>query len=193
MGRFKRTAIIVLISAVTILALDLGTVIWFGLHHPTVSKADAAIVLGAKVGTPAFTHRALMGLKYFQEGKTTKLVLSGGRGPDEPVSEAEAMRTIIEHHVAKLNGKMPEIVLDTASANTVQNIDNSKALIPEAKSVIIISDCFHVARSVLIAKRAGFQRVYWDSPTPDYYSTPHLIYYYLREVVAMIVSLPSFL
>jgi uncharacterized SAM-binding protein YcdF (DUF218 family) len=178
---------IAVLAVLVILAFDLATVIGFSIIRPTVpAKVDAVIVLGAKVGTPALT-----GLMYYQEHKTNALVLSGARGPGESVTEAQAMETVIKKQVAKTHGTMPEIILETKSTNTYQNMRNSKALIPKARSVVIVSDDYHLARSVLLAKHLGFQEVYRNAPKPSYYSGIDLVYYYVREVVAIIAYLPK--
>lgn len=175
------------ITAAVILSLDLLLIVTFSLIRPTVPHIDAVIVLGAKVGTPALTARTLRGLAYYQTGKTNTLVLSGSRGPGEQVSEAEAMRQVIARRAAQTGSNTPHLVLESASTNTLQNIYNAKKLIPQAHSVVIVSDGFHLARSVMIAKRAGFQTVYWDAPAPTYYPPWDLVYYYLREAVAILV------
>jgi len=193
MNQVKRLAKIILITSAIIFVADLLVVIGFSVIHPTAPRIDAVIVLGAKVGTPALTQRALQGLKYYQEGKTETLVLSGSRGSSEPVSEARAMQEVVVRQVAKTSGKMPRIILEDKSINTYQNIHNSKTLIPAAKSVLIVSDGFHLARSVAIAKRDGFQKVYWDAPTPSYYPPWDLAYYYLHEVVGIITYIPRFI
>ena len=85
------------------------------------------------------------------------------------------------------------VVLEDTSGDTYHNINNSKALIPNAKSVIIVSDGFHLARGVLLAKRAGFSTVSWSSPKPYYYNKKELVFYYFREMVAMIDYIPKFI
>ena len=191
--RITRAALWAALAGAAVFGLVLATVVGFSLIRPAVPHVDAVIILGAKVGTPALTARALQGLKYYQEGKTGTIVLSGGRGADEPVEEAVAMQQVIERQVAKTGRRMPKLLLDTGSVNTFQNIQNSKALIPDAKSVVIVSDCYHLARPVLLAKRAGFQKVYWGAPAPSYYSDLDLIHYYLREVVGMVSYIPKFI
>ena len=190
--RIRNTIKVATVIVGSIFILDLVTVIGFSLIHPTIpDHVDAIVVLGSKVGTPALTQRTLTGLKYYQQGKTDIIVLSGSRGQDEQISEAQAMVDIIKSEVERTHGKMPHLILDSQSNNTSENIHNSKALIPDAKSILLVSDGFHMARSLLLAKDAGFQRVYWDSPSPSYYSIPDLSYYYIREVVAIIVLLPK--
>ena len=52
----------------------------------------------------------------------------------------------------RVNGKAPEFGLDENSHNTFENLRNSKSKLPNAKSVIIVTDKFHLARSVIMAK-----------------------------------------
>ena len=54
-------------------------------------------------------------------------MLSGGKGKDEPVSEAEAMRDYMVY-----NGIAPDkILLETHSESTVENIAYSRLVIEE--------------------------------------------------------------
>jgi uncharacterized SAM-binding protein YcdF (DUF218 family) len=192
-NHLKRSLKILVIIGVTGFLLDLATVIGFSVLHPMVPpKVDAVVVLGAKVGTPALRNRTLTGLRYFQEGKTNTLVLSGGRGPGEPITEAQAMDNVITAEIAKTHGKMPHILLDTKSTDTYQNLSNSRQLIPHARSIVVVSDCYHLARSVAVAKRVGFQTIYWNSPKPTYYSDIDLAHYYVREAVALVAYIPRF-
>jgi uncharacterized SAM-binding protein YcdF (DUF218 family) len=192
--KLRRIGIIALSVVIGIFGYDLAAVIGFSLLHPSVpQKVDAVIVLGAKVGTPALKYRALTGLKYYEEGKTDTIILSGAKGSNEPISEAKAMQAVISEQIAKTHGHMPHTIQETRSADTFQNLDNSRALIAHAKSVVVVSDGYHLARSVATAKHAGFQTVYWDSPKPSYYATIDLAHYYVREAVAILVYLPRLL
>jgi uncharacterized SAM-binding protein YcdF (DUF218 family) len=192
--RFRRPVIITTAIIIGLFGLDLLTVIGFSVMHPAVNhKVDAVIILGAKVGTPALKYRTLTGLKYYEEGKTDTLVLSGAKGSNEPSTEAQAMETVIRSRIAESHSKMPHIILETKSTDTFQNLSNSRALIPNASSVVVVSDGYHLARSVALAKHIGFSTVYWDAPKPTYYATVDLVHYYVREAVAMIVYLPTML
>ncbi len=181
------------ITGIIILALDISIIGAFSFIRLPVTHVDAVMILGAKVGTPALTERTLLGLKYYQEGKTDTIVLSGGRGSGESISEAQAMQEVLEHRIARIGSASPTVILESKSINTFQNIHNSNALIPNAKSVVIVTDIFHLARSVALAKRDGFREVYWDAPIPSYYPPWDLAYYYLREMVGMLVYVPKFI
>ena len=73
-----------------------------------------------------------------------------------------------------------------------ENIKNSKSRLPKAKSVIIVTDKYHLARSVITAKALGFEDVYWSAPETEYPAN-QLRYYYAREVIALMAYLPKFI
>lgn len=193
MNRYTRILLITVIFVISFAVVDLLTIIGFGVFQSSPKKVDAVIVLGARVGTPALTERTLKGLKYYQDTNASVLVLSGSQGSDEPISEAQAMQDVVAKYIAKNGGEMPSIVLEDKSINTYQNINFSQDLIPQAKSIVVVSDTFHLARSVVFAKRAGFNKVYWGAPVPKYYPNNQLVMYYIRETVAMIAYIPKFI
>ena len=168
--------------------LDAALVFGVGESHTKVQKADAIVILGAAIYSPALYNRSIKGLELYKEGKANEIILSGGRISDKDLSEAAYMKKVIVQN----SSTKPVMELDEQSHNTYENIKNAKLLAPEAKSIIIVSDKFHLARAVLLAKRAGFEDVYWSSPEPTYYRTPELLYYYAREMAAMVAYVPKF-
>jgi uncharacterized SAM-binding protein YcdF (DUF218 family) len=171
-----------------VLALDVATVLIFAHYRPPVPKSDAVIILGAAINTPALYNRTLTGLDYYKQGKAAVLMLSGGRISDQDISEAGYMQKIVREN----SSPVPPLLLDDQSHNTYENLENSKAKLGGPKSVIIVSDEFHLARAVLLAKRIGFAHVSWDAPAPTYYSKGDLVRYYLREMAAMLRYVPRF-
>lgn len=171
-----------------------ASLIW-GIAHsrPPINHADAIIVLGAAINTPALRNRTLQGLDLYEQGKADEMILSGGKIADADISEAEYMEKVIN----KTANENVNYVLEDQSHNTYENIANSKAKIletnPNANSVIVVSDAFHLARAFLLAKRAGFKTVYWSAPSSGFYERDELRFYYLREFVAMFNYLPRFI
>lgn len=179
-------------AAITLglLLLADALLIWEVAHNqPEIDHADAIIVLGAAINTPALRNRTLEGLEIYEQGKADVMILSGGKIADEDISEAAYMKKVIDKNAKeKVN-----YILEEESHNTYDNIKNSKAKLGDKDSIVIVSDSFHLARAVLMAKRAGFETVYWNSPSSGYYSRKELRYYYLREFVAIINYLPKFI
>ena len=178
----------VLAAAAAFLVLDIVVILFFSFYRPVIQKADAIVVLGAAINTPASYNRSLEGLRLYALSDAPVIVLSGGVDYPRSLPEAEYMQNVILHNV----NAVPNMLLDPTSQSTFQNLQNTKKLLPGGKSIIIVSDSFHLARAVLTAKRLGFNRVTWDSPKPAYYDAKELLYYYGREVFAMVDYLPKF-
>lgn len=178
----------------TLVLIADAVLVWGLAHHqPNIDHADAIIVLGAAINTPALRNRTLEGLEIYEQGKADVIILSGGKIADADISEAEYMQKIINKNK---QGNVNSI-LEDQSHNTYDNIwlakQKLKEVNPDADSIIIVSDSFHLARAVLLAKRAGFETVYWNSPSSGYYRRDELRYYYFREFIAMINYLPKFI
>ncbi len=177
------------IVAAVVFVLDLAVIVAFAIFHPKVQKADVIVVLGAAIKTPAAYNRSLEGLRLYEAGQAPVIVVSGGEDYKGSISEAQYMQNAIAYKASIL---VP-VILEDQSHSTFENIQNTKAKLPKAKSLIIVSDSFHLARAVFVAKRLGFEDVYWSSPSQKYYSFKDISYYYLRESMAMINYLPKFI
>lgn len=154
----------------------------------TGEKADAVVVLGAAPNSPAIHNRALKGYQLYNEGRARQLVLSGGVTSNLDESEAQNMNRFLQKQ-----GLPVQAVLEQKSTNTLENLENSRRLLPEAGSVIVVSDVYHLPRAFLVAKAVGFARVYWDAPSSNYYKASELMWYYGREVVAILAYIPKLL
>lgn len=172
-----------------ILLVDLAVVLFFSFYRPVIPKADAIVVLGAAINTPALYNRSIQGLKLYQQGKAGVVVASGGRISDKDISEAGYIEKVMQSQ-----SKMTvPVILEDNSHDTYENIKNTLAKIGKGKSIIVVSDDFHLARAVFMARREGFNPVYWSSPTPVYYDKSEIAFYYMREVFAMIDYIPKFI
>lgn len=121
---------------------------------------DYLIVLGARVKgdmmTKALLFRVEAALEYLRENPNTKVIASGGQGPGEDITEAEAMR---RYFVA--NGiDEDRILLEDRSTTTFENLSFSRELVGEDASVAIVSNDFHVYRASIIGKRLDFAEVH---------------------------------
>ncbi|WP_230499870.1 YdcF family protein [Sutcliffiella rhizosphaerae] len=123
-------------------------------------EVDYLIVLGARVKgevmTKALLFRVEAALHYLEENPTTKVVASGGQGPGEDISEAEAMRRYFVANGIEEN----RIIMEPHSTSTYENLSFSKKLINEDATVAIVSNDFHVYRASLIGKRLEFKEVH---------------------------------
>ncbi|BDF45144.1 YdcF family protein [Eisenbergiella sp.] len=125
-----------------------------------VPDLDYLIVLGAQMResgpSKALALRLDTAAAYLVENEGTLVVVSGGKGSNEPVSEAQGM---YDYLTAK--GIAPDrILLEDRSTNTKENLEYSRSLIPEEASVGIVTNNFHVYRSTRLAASLGYSTVY---------------------------------
>ena len=136
----------------------LGQII-YGQSVGAKEDADYVIVLGAGLRgeKPSFVlqKRLNAAAGYLEENPASRVIVSGGRGKDEPVSEAEAMR----RYLLQRGIEEDRIFMEDASENTVQNLNYSRRMIPDAASVVIVTNKFHVFRALHIARECGYRNV----------------------------------
>ena len=130
-----------------------------GMRMKTDVSCDYAIVLGAQVrGTRpsrALLRRLEKALEYGKDHPDVVLVLSGAQGPGEDITEAVCMETWLRQQ-----GCENKLVLEERSTDTLENLKYSDGLTgcADAKTGIISND-FHVFRSVLLSRKAGYAHV----------------------------------
>lgn len=183
---FARLILGFIIAALLLVLADAVFVYKFPKRALPRDQVDAVVVLGAAINSRAVFNRTIKGLRLYEQGKGEMLVLTGGRTSDMDETEAHYMGRVVNANAVRT----PRVALEELSQNTWENLHNTKTLLPEVKSVLIVSDTYHLPRAVLVAKKAGFTEVFWDSPSQYYYSDQQLRWYYLREMAALIDYLP---
>ncbi|MDO5732509.1 MAG: YdcF family protein [Eubacteriales bacterium] len=163
--------IIYLISFVTI---------WVLPHtQPRYQKGETILVLGAGLRgenpSKMLKKRLDAAAKLLQSHPETKIVVSGGQGPDEVISEAEAMARYL-----KLSYDI-DAEQENESRSTYENLKFSRALIPDGKICLVSSD-FHVFRARRMAIQQGYDEVSVAFQMTDPWLWPH---YFLRESAAL--------
>lgn len=159
-------------------------------HRPPEPGADALIVLGCGVRgervSLTLARRLDAALAYAGENPQTVLVLSGGQGQGERITEAEAMRRYL---TARGIGE-ERLRLEEASDSTYANFRNAKAMIEaefggEAK-VLFVTTRFHVLRAEKVARSLGLEAegigargVSYIAPNDYMREALVIVYYYL--------------
>lgn len=119
---------------------------------------DYIIVLGAQVHehgpSVVLKYRLDTAIAYLEKNNDTICVLSGGKGANEPFSEAEGMANyLLEHGIEE-----DRIILEDQSKNTAENIRNSKELLEDSyRGVGIVTNDFHMFRALELAKMQGLE------------------------------------
>ena len=114
---------------------------------------------GRKI-TDSLKRRLDSALEYLKEHPDVHVIVSGGQGNDEEVTEAYAMAQYLER--AGIDCR--RIIQEDASVNTLENLKFSRKLIADVDTPVgIVSNNFHVYRGCVYAKRAGFEESISDS------------------------------
>lgn len=132
------------------------------------------IVLGAGVrGTTLskiLKQRLDTAASYWRTHPEVRLIVSGGQGPGEDITEAEAM------HDYLLQAGVPRnrIIKEGRSRNTKENLTNSLAILidPEASVALVTSD-FHLFRAMGIARKMTDREVYGLPAPTDVANLPN--------------------
>lgn len=201
-GIFRLKKGIIKLSAVQktldicIIAIIISFIIVEGLicsaMQPGSSKSvDYVLVLGAGIRnnypTPELKNRLDESMEFVKENPgVKKVILCGGKGPDENMSEAAVMSTYLTNQGFDRGMLVEEIW----STSTFENIRNARDIIMasdpgrDIKAAIVTND-FHVYRAKLIARRLGLNPVGVPSRTPLYIIPNH----HVREYFAIMKTL----
>lgn len=151
-------------------------------HQPIPKQVDYMIVLGAKVNgripSLSLQNRIDIAAHFLKEHKKTIVIVSGGQGPDEGISEAEAIRKgLVAQGIDDRR-----IIIEDRSTSTYENMIYSKKLIPNGlETGLIVTNDFHLYRAGLLAKQAGLHITGLPAKTP----TVALVKSYVREYLAI--------
>jgi len=147
--------------------------------------ADAIVVLGAAAWhtnpSPVFLERIRHGIWLYENGYADYLIFTGGRGDGAPYSESYVARNYAIH------AGVPEdaILIEEYSRTTEENFYYSMNLINDhhITSVILVSDPFHMRRSVRVAADFGLTAYSSPTPTTRYETLNTQIPFLAREVI----------
>ena len=176
------------VSAVVLLGIvcfaALCSLVVSGMKTSARKNLDYVVVLGAHVKgdvpSKALELRLKAALKYARENEDTILVLSGGQGFGEDITEAKCMENYLTAHGISRE----RLVLEEKSTNTKENLKFSDALTGcSHKNTGILSNNFHVYRAVKIAEKAGYEHPYGIAAPSDPIMQVH---YVVREAAALI-------
>lgn len=160
------------------------------LRIPVPTDIAATVTLGAALTddrvTPLLAGRLdkAIGVRGNASGSDRVLmVVSGGRGSDEPVAEADAMARYL--HDRGIDDR--DIRREDRSTTTRENLLFSRAVLaaegPLSGDVVVVTNNFHALRAASFARELGLPWRVVGSPTARYY----LPTAFLREFAAIVV------
>jgi len=143
----------------------------YGDKEDVSFEEDAVIVLGAGIlgeePGPNLKYRLDKAYDYHIKNPNALIIVSGGKGPQEDMTEAFAM----ERYLVKKGVPSRLIIREERSVSTYENFLFSMEILndiySEPYSLAFISNDFHILRASLIAEKAGFDDIgHWGCRTP---------------------------
>jgi len=159
----------------------------YGVTDNVDYNEDAVIVLGAGIRGDRVTLPLKMRLdkavEYHQKNPDAIIVVTGGQGLQEIVTEAFAMEKYLIQNGVEKN----KIIKEEKATSTFENMKYSKEILDNCfsndYSVVVVTNNFHIFRGTTIAKDTGFENVAHMHAGLQWYN---LMPCFLRESLAVI-------
>ena len=155
----------------------------------SIENVNTMIILGAKVNEDGISktlkRRLDKAIEYYNTNKNiNNIIVSGGQGSDEVVTEALAMKNyLVKNGVSK-----DKIIIEDKATTTLENIIFSKKIITDKNlkgKVLIVTSDYHLFRGQFIASILGIDNEGLCSISP----LSSRIYYMIREYPTSIIDI----
>ncbi len=176
---------------IIVIGLWAALTIYIGINayvRPCHGDEQAVIVLGAGLNgeepSTLLACRLDKAFNYVQKHPDIMVVVSGGQGSDEVISEAQAMK----NYLVRKGLPEEQILMEDRSTTTMENFRYSATIMQEngldiTQPVAYCTNDFHCFRAGLYAEKEGYTQIRTlPAPTPS----TGLILNYLREGPALI-------
>ncbi len=182
----RRIFTVILCIGILVVGITEGFVIEASFGDPE-AHCDYVVVLGAMVRdygpSPSLQDRINAAYDYLTENPDVIAIVSGGKGPDEPISEAQCMYDALTQM-----GIDPERVwMEDKATSTWENIRFTLDLV-ETKTGIrptklgILSSEYHLLRASMFADAAGIESVGIPAETSVF---SQKVNHFMREVAGI--------
>lgn len=173
-------------------ALIFGAVL-NGSHDHIQGEPEIMVILGCQVKpwgpSILLQDRLDKALEYLEDHPDMTVVVSGGRGSDEHVSEAQAMADyLIEHGLSA-----EQVILEDQSYNTVQNLSKTRQLLERLgydtrQDIVVVSNGFHLTRVRMLWGRVWGGDEHLSMLAAPSSHVPSRLKMYIREPLALVKS-----
>jgi len=185
-GNALRWALVGLYVAFIIFFITAFAILSSAASKKAEYNRDVLIVLGCAVRgervSLTLQYRLDAALEYLEHSPDTAVIVAGGKGDGENISEAEAMkRYLVSHGIEE-----SRIIKEDRSTSTWENFLFSKKILDERfpnASVAFVTTAFHVYRAERVAIMNGIEAAPYAAKDV-WYSAPNN---YLREGLAVTV------
>lgn len=187
----KALIALILVGVLTFAAL-LGAVL-YGSYDHVQGEPQVMVILGCQVQpwgpSVLLQDRLDKALDYLKDHPDMTVVVSGGQGPDEPCTEAQAM---YDYLVANgVDGE--QVLLEEESHNTLQNLKYSIKLLENegydlSADMVVVSNGFHLTRVRMLWERVCGNDDNLSTLAAPSSHTPSRLKMYIREPLALVKS-----
>ncbi|MCW0997334.1 YdcF family protein [Streptococcus anginosus] len=155
---------------------------------PVIKHPDYIIILGSGlIGDkvpPLLAQRLEKGkMMYEKFNHTPKIVVSGGQGTDETLTEAEAMA----QYLRQVGTPQEDIIIEQQSTNTLENLQFSKTILDQKSKenyyCLVVTNSFHSLRAGIYMRKLGIKGRSIGSRTALYF----LPSAWIRETLGLIM------
>ncbi len=159
----------------------------FGTLDNTDYTEDAVVVLGAGIQgervTRTLKYRLDTAVTYHKQNPDAYILVTGGQGPQERITEALAM----ERYLLNQGVSPDKILKEERATSTYENFQFAKPILDNALGgasyrIAFITNGFHIYRGSVYAKLAGFSATHLAAES-EWYTLP---LDYLRESAAIL-------
>lgn len=147
---------------------------------------ETVIVLGCAVegNSPSLmlSSRVNAACRYLKNNPGAVAVLSGGKGEDENISEAQCMYDLL----VQMGIEKERLYIEDQSTNTKENIEYSLEVIRDnglSENIAIATSDFHLKRATMIAQKYGISDAKRISASSGFFSVPTFV---LRDTLGVI-------
>lgn len=163
-------------------SVAVNVLVWaVGRAHVTAfrnaPRAQAAIVLGAGVGSVMLHDRVRRGAELYHAGRVGKLLMTGDHGRMS-YDEVNAMR----REAQRLGVPARDIFMDHAGFSTYESMYRARDIF-KVRSAVVVTQAFHLTRAVYLARRLGIDATGVSADRRVYSNREHHL---VREFLARI-------
>ena len=183
-GRWIKTILIIIYAAAVVFFCIMGTLLSSAASKKAEYNKDILVVLGCAVRgdrvSLTLKYRLDAALEYLDHSPDTHVIVSGGKGDGENISEAQAMK----NYLVSYGVDPSRITMEDKSTSTWENFKFTREILdkhfPKA-SVAFVTTAFHVYRSGRVAIMNGIEAEGYAAKDV-WYSAPNN---YMRESIAV--------
>ncbi|MDR0472944.1 MAG: YdcF family protein [Treponema sp.] len=159
------------------------SIIIYNMRNTSKPGADYVIVLGCQVvgeyASLPLLSRGYTAIRYLNKNPETKVIVTGGQGVGENISEAESLRRLLQENKIDKD----RIFLEDKSKNTRENFIFSNELYNLSdKKILVVTSDYHMFRALSVAKKLKYKNV---SGLPSRSQRSVLPAFLLREYVTI--------